>query len=144
MSRKQRLVFERSYYHVFTRGNDRKRIFGKEADYQVFLSIVRKYLEKFQVSITNYCLMPNHLYLLIFIELGGELSKFMKAILQVYANYHRKEYGSTGFLYQNRFKSLLIEKESYLMECARYIERNPLRAKLVSDIFAWSWSPVDS
>ncbi len=140
MSRKQRLVFERSYYHVFTRGNDRKRIFRREADYQVFLSIVRKYLEKFQISITNYCLMPNHLHLLIFIESGGELSKFMKAVLQVYANYHRKEYGSTGFLYQNRFKSLLIAKESYLMECARYIERNPLRAKLVSDIFAWPWS----
>ncbi|MDO8662300.1 MAG: transposase [Candidatus Omnitrophota bacterium] len=142
MSRRQRLVFERSYYHVFTRGNDRKRIFRKEADYQVFLSIIRKYLEKFQISITNYCLMPNHLHLLIFIETGGELSKFMKAVLQVYANYHRKEYGSTGFLYQNRFKSLLIKEESYLIECARYIERNPLRAKLVSDIFAWPWSSL--
>jgi putative transposase len=84
--------------------------------------------------------MPNHLHLLIFNERGGELSKFMKAILQVYANYHRKAYNSTGFLYQNRFKSVLIEKESYLMECARYIERNPLRAELVNNIFAWPWS----
>jgi len=140
MPRKERLVFDRSYYHVFTRGNDRKQIFKKEADYQGFLSIIRKYLEKFHVSITNYCLMPNHLHLLIFIEIGNELSNFMKAVLQVYANYHRKEYGSTGFLYQNRFKSLLIKEESYLIECARYIERNPLRAGLVNDIFAWPWS----
>jgi putative transposase len=84
--------------------------------------------------------MPNHFHLLIFIEASGDLSRFMKAILQVYANYHRKEYNSTGFLYQNRFKSLLIKEESYLMECARYIERNPLRAGLVDDLFAWQWS----
>jgi len=140
MPRRQRLVLSESYHHVLTRGNDRKRIFSKPADYLVFLSIIRKYLEKFHISITNYCLMPNHLHLLIFVEEGGDLSKFMKAILQVYANYHRKEYDSTGFLYQNRFKSLLIEEESYLIECARYIERNPLRAGLVEDIFAWLWS----
>jgi putative transposase len=84
--------------------------------------------------------MPNHLHLLVFVEAGGDLSNFMKAVLQVYANYHRKEYDSRGFLYQNRFKSLLIEEESYLLECARYIERNPLRAGLVDDIFAWTWS----
>ena len=140
MPRRQRLVLNDSYYHVLTRGNDRKQIFGKSADYLVFLSIIRTYLEKFRISITNYCLMPNHLHLLIFVETGVDLSRFMKAILQVYANYHRKEYCSTGFLYQNRFKSLLIEEESYLLECARYIERNPLRAKLVNDIFAWSWN----
>ena len=140
MSRRQRLVLNDSYYHVLTRGNDRKQIFGKPADYLVFLSIMRKYLEKFHISIINYCLMPNHLHLLIFVETGKHLSEFMKATLQIYANYHRKEYNSTGFLYQNRFKSLPIEEESYLIECARYIERNPLRAGLVSDIFAWPWS----
>lgn len=140
MPRRERLIFDESYYHVFTRGNDRKQIFKNDADYQIFLSIIKKYLREYYISIRNYCLMPNHLHLLVFIERGGELSKFMKAILQVYANYHRKAYGSTGFLYQNRFKSLLIKEESYLMECARYIERNPLRAKLVCDIFAWPWS----
>jgi len=140
MPRRQRLVLNESYYHVLTRGNDRKRIFGKPADYPVFLSIIRTYLGKFRISITNYCLMPNHMHLLIFVEVGPDLARFMKAVLQVYANYHRKEYHSTGFLYQNRFKSLLIEKESYLLECARYIERNPLRAKLVDDIYSWPWS----
>ena len=140
MPRRERLVFDRSYHHVFTRGNDRKQIFKKHADYLVFLSVIRGYLDKFRISVTNYCLMPNHLHLLIFVEEGGELSKFMKAILQVYANYHRKEYSSTGFLYQNRFKSILIKKESYLIECARYIERNPFKAGLVSEISAWPWS----
>jgi len=140
MPRRERLAFNRSFHHVFTRGNDRKQIFKKEKDYQVFLLIVRKYLEKFRVSIINYCLMPNHLHLLIFVESGSELSKFMKIVLQVYANYHRKEYASVGFLYQNRFKSILIKKESYLLECARYIERNPFRAGLVNNISAYSWS----
>ena len=140
MSRGQRLIFSGSYYHVLTRGNDRKQIFNKPADYLVILSIIRKYREKCRISITNYCLMPNHLHLLVFIEEGGDLSKFMKMILQVYANYHRKEYNSAGFLYQNRFKSLLIEKGSYLMECARYIERNPLRAGLADNISSWIWS----
>lgn len=140
MPRIKRLVANEAYYHVLTRGNDRKQIFSKSSDYLVFLSVIRRYLGKFNILITNYCLMPNHFHLLLFIGASSDLSKFMKAILQVYANYHRKEYNSTGFLYQNRFKSLLIKDDSYLIECARYIERNPLRAGLVGDLSAWQWS----
>jgi putative transposase len=140
MPRANRLILDRGYYHVFTRGNDRKQIFRKDADYQVFISIVKRYLKEVLLAITNYCLMPNHLHLLIFTERGDDLSIFMKNILQVYANYHRKEYNSVGFLYQNRFKSLLINNDSYLLECSRYIERNPLRGKLVSNIFDWPWN----
>jgi len=140
MPRATRLILDGTYYHVFTRGNDRKEIFKKDADYQIFISIVKRYLKTMRLGITNYCLMPNHLHLLIYVEAAGDLSVFMKNILQVYANYHRKEHNSVGFLYQNRFKSILINKDNYLLECARYIERNALRARLVSDVFDWPWS----
>jgi putative transposase len=140
MPRRKRLVFDGSYCHVLSRGNDRKEIFSKPGDYQVFLLIVKNYLGKFEVRPTNYCLMPNHLHFLFFVKKANDLSKFMQAVLQVYANYHRKEYNSVGFLYQNRFKSLLIQDQAYLLECARYMDRNPLRAGLVTEVASWPWS----
>jgi putative transposase len=69
-----------------------------------------------------------------------DLPKFMQSVLQVYANYFHKKYDSVGFLFQNRYRSLHIEKESYLLECARYIERNPLRAKICNDPKDYDWS----
>jgi len=84
--------------------------------------------------------MPNHIHFLIKTEKAEDLPKFMQAILQVYASYFRKKYNSVGFVFQNRYKSYLIEKESYLLECARYIERNPIRAQIVSNPLDYPWS----
>jgi len=140
MARKRRVLLDGNYYHVLTRGNDRKKIFRYKQDYNCFLKIIKKYLAKFQVSILHYCLMPNHIHLLIQAQKAKDLPKFMQAILQVYASYFRKKYNSSGFVFQNRYKSYLIEKESYLLECARYIERNPIRANIVSNLLDYHWS----
>lgn len=142
MPRKPRVLLDGGYYHVLTRGNDRRKIFRYKQDYKCFLGLIKKYLAKFQVSILHYCLMPNHIHLLIRVQIAKDLPKFMQAILQVYASYFRKKYNSVGFVFQNRYKSYLIEKESYLLECARYIERNPARAKITSDILDYPWSSV--
>jgi len=97
-------------------------------------------LEKFGILIFHYCLMPNHVHFLLRVIKASDLPKFMQGILQVYASYFRNKYSSAGFLFQNRYKSLPVEKESYLLECARYIERNPLRAELCDDLFNYPWS----
>jgi len=140
MPRKPRILLDGGYYHILTRGNDRRKIFRYKHDYNYFLKIIKLYLAKFQVNILHYCLMPNHIHLLIQVQRAEDLPKFMQAILQVYASYFRKKYNSVGFVFQNRYKSYLIEKESYLLECARYIERNPVRAKITSNILDYPWS----
>ena len=140
MPRKPRILVKGGYYHILTRGNDRRKLFRYKQDYRYFLEIVRKYLAKFQISIIHYCLMPNHLHLLIQAHEAGDLPKFMQGVLQVYADYFRKKYGSVGFVFQNRYKSFLIDSEAYLLECGRYIERNPLRAGLTDELLNYPWS----
>ena len=142
MPRKPRVLVDGGYYHILTRGNDRKKIFRYKQDYHYFLKIIKKYLAEFQISILHYCLMPNHIHLLIQAQKAQDLPKFMQVTLQVYANYFRNKYNSVGFMFQNRYKSYLIEKRNYLLECARYIERNPLRAKLVTDLSEYNWSSL--
>ena len=140
MPRSARIVVDNSYYHIITRGIDQRKLFRYSWDYRNFKMIVLDYLEKFPVSILNYCLMPNHIHFLVYVEEGTALPKFMQGILQVYAFRFREKYKSAGFIFQNRYKSKIIENESYLLECARYIERNPLRATLVEDLFDYPWN----
>jgi len=140
MPRGARIIVDNTYYHIITRGIDQRKLFRYPADYQSLKRIILDYLEKFPVSIHNYCFMPNHLHFLVYVKQGAVLPKFMQAILQVYAYQFRAKFKSTGFVFQNRYKSKIIEKASYLLECARYIERNPLRANLVENLLDFSWS----
>ncbi len=140
MARQKRLLADKSYYHILTRGNDKRKIFRTQKDYKVFLRIVNSYLEKFEVHIIHYCLMNNHIHFLMYSHKAKDLPKFMQATLQTYGAYFRKNYSAVGFLFQNRYKSHRIYKDAYLLECARYIERNPLRANLVNDLSRYPWS----
>ncbi len=140
MVRVARLLVDNGYYHIVTRGIDRRRLFRYKQDYESFVDITAKYLKRHRVSIIHYCLMPNHLHLLTKAELASDLPKFMQLILQCYAAMFRRKYKSTGFVFQNRYKSRLIDNDSYLLECARYIERNPLRAKIVQEVSDYPWS----
>jgi putative transposase len=142
MPRKARCLTNMGYYHILNRGNDKKEIFRYKEDYERFLDILKIYLAKFQINVFHYCLMPNHFHLLIQVIEAQDLPKFMQAILQVYASYFRKKYGSTGYTFQNRYKSFFINKESYLLECSRYIERNPLRAKIIHDLDEYPWNSL--
>lgn len=140
MPRRARVLIDGGYYHILTRGNDRRKLFRYKSDYRYFINILKKYLAKSNLNILNYCIMPNHIHLLIRAEIAQELPKFMQGVLQVYADCFRKKYNSTGFVFQNRYKSLLIEKDSYLFEYGRYIERNPLRAGIVQNLSDYEFS----
>lgn len=140
MPRTARLIEDNSYYHVLTRGNDRKRIFRYPQDCLSFLKIASETLEKHPVLIYHYCLMGNHMHLLVKAIKAPDVSKFFQILFQRYAHHFRKRYNNTGYLFQNRYKSYYIDKDSYLLECARYIERNPVRAKIVSSPDEYRWS----
>ncbi len=140
MPRDARRLVDGGNYHIITRGIDCRTLFGDGLDNQCFLDIIRANLIKFEVSIFHYCLMVNHVHLLIKAIKAADLPKFMQVVLQGYAYYFRKKYFSVGFIFQNRYKSRLINNDAYLLECGRYIERNPLRANIVSGLSEYCWS----
>ena len=139
VSRKETLA-DGEYYHIVARGNGKRAIFRCKRDYKTFINITHEYLEKFSIKLYHYCLMKNHIHFLVQAIQSTALPKFMQGILQKYAVYFIRKYDSPGHIFQNRYKSYLIDKDSYLLECARYIERNPLRAKIVDDLFEYLWS----
>ena len=140
MPRAARILVDDGYYHIVTRGLDRRRLFRYKHDYELFLDITATYLKQYKVYILHYCLMPNHLHSLMKADIASDMPKFMQVVLQVYAANFRKKYKSTGFIFQNRYKSRLIDNDAYLLECARYIERNPVRAKIVEEVSQYPWS----
>ncbi len=140
MPRTARILVDQEDYHIVTRGIERRKLFRCPQDFKTFRGIIRKNLVCFKIDILNYCFMSNHMHLLIQVQIASDLAKFMKSILQVYANQFRRKYRSVGYIFQNRYKSKLIDSEVYLLECCRYIERNPLRANLVTDLLDYPWS----
>ena len=140
MSRQARLLKDGGYYHITTRGNDRTRIFRSDSDFIYFIKLIKEALEKNSIHIHHYCLMNNHLHFLISVIDSSRAPKFFQNIFQRYACYFRKRYRHVGYLFQNRYKSNPIEKESYSLECSRYIERNPVRAGIVKDPADYRWS----
>jgi len=135
-----RIVYDEAIYHIIQRGNNRQKIFRDDEDYEKFLSLFEEYRNKRAFELYNYCLMPNHIHILMKIFKKEDLAKLMQSIFQSFRFYFRKKYKYTGYLYQGRYKSKLIEAENYLLECARYIERNPLRSRLIDDLSLYKWS----
>jgi putative transposase len=140
MPRTARVLIDRAYYHVLNRGLDKRPIFRRPGDFDFFHNLAVRCLEKFNVQVFHYCLMPNHFHLLLQASSAQHLPKFIHNLTQNYAGYFAGRYKTAGVIFQNRYKSRLIAHESYLLACARYIERNPLAAELVEDISKWKWS----
>ena len=140
MARTGRIVFDDAVYHVLNRGHDRGKLFRRPEDFKMFKEILIKYKEKFTSAIYHYCLMSNHFHILLKIPHGEELALLMKGLCQTYAYYYKKQYHLSGYLFQNRYKSIVIEKDAYLLECGRYIERNPVRAEIVGGPHSYHWS----
>ncbi len=140
MGRKPRQLSETGLYHVIVRGNNKGRLFHGREDFEEILKIAGEYLVKYPVQIHHYCLMANHAHFLMKSDDPLLLSKYMHGVQRAYHHYYRKEHVHFGHLFQGRFRSLPIETEGYLLDCGRYIERNPVRAKMVGDPKEWPYS----
>ena len=140
MARPLRQLLDHGCYHLIARGNNRQFLFTEPEAFQHFLQLVARAKARYPAKLYHYCLMSNHIHLLLEIASGDHLPKFMQFILQGYARWfaHRTDY--SGHVWQGRYKSPLIEHESYYLEAGRYIERNPLRARLVTDLKDYPWS----
>ena len=140
MPRTKRILYDGAIYHIINRGHNRQLLFKDSVDNVEFKNITGKYIDRYNLKLYNYCLMVNHFHFLMRIEKAQDLPCIMKGICQSYANYYKRKYIRIGYLFQNRYKSILIEKDEYLLECARYIERNPLRANIIEDLSEYHWS----
>jgi putative transposase len=118
-------------YHVFNRGNRKLDVFHENEDYERFKSITRKYVVSKGLAIFHYSLIPNHYHLELELDCPEKISSIMAGINRSYTHYHHKKYRTAGYLWQGRFASKAVEKDSYLIRCGGYIEMNPVRANLV-------------
>ena len=140
MPRTARLVMDGGTYHVLTRGNNRQTVFHDAEDFQRYLQLLSSYAQEFQLLVYHFVLMPNHVHLVLEAVHGEMLSKAMLGLNLTYALYYRRRYEYSGHLWQGRFKSLLIDRDSYLLACGRYVELNPVRAQVTEDPGSYFWS----
>ncbi len=139
MPRPLRPVDDGLIYHVINRGNNRQRVFRKPADYQAFLDALASLKERKPFDLYGYCLLGNHFHLLLRPR-GESISRIVQSLLVSHTQRYHKHYQSGGHVWQGRFKSPVIQNDEHLLTVLRYIEANPLRAKLVkrADLYPWS------
>ncbi len=143
MARPLRIAYPGAFYHLTSRGNERRPIFREDADRQHFLRILANTIERFSWLCYSYCLMDNHFHLLVE-TLQANVSVGMKYLNGVYTQYFNWKYKRVGHLFQGRFKGILVEKEAYFLELCRYIILNPVRARVCVDPADYPWSSCRS
>ncbi len=144
MGRAQRVVTPGMVYHVVNRATERRAIFLKTADYAAFLVLLAAACARFPVDLLAYCVMPNHWHLVLRPLEASALSAYMQWLTARHVDNYRRANGTLGcgHLYQGRFRSSLVESESYYWNVFRYVEANPLRAKLVDRAEDWEWGSL--
>jgi len=140
MPRGPRITIENACYHVMTRGNQKQNIFKEKGDYDTYLRILKKYKSKYKFSLYGYCLMPNHVHLIMEPRRQKDLSKIMQGLNLSYAIWFNKNYDKVGHLHQDRFKSMVVYKDKYILNCINYIEANPVRAQIIEYPGDYKWS----
>jgi len=145
MARQPRIDVAGEIYHVINRSNARWRIFKTPEDYASVLDCLEETLEKHPLDIFSFCIMPNHWHFAVKPRQNGDMGKFFGKFTQkVTQRWHAAHHtAGSGHLFQGRFKSFLVEKDPYFIQLMKYIESNPLRAKMVKQAEDWEWSSLN-
>ena len=139
MTRPLRIEFPDALYHVTSRGDRQEDIYLDDEDRTAYLDILKNVCERFNWVVHAYCLMSNHYHLLIETP-DSNLSQGMRQLNGVYTQSFNRRHKRVGHVYQGRFKAILVQKETYLLELSRYIVLNPVRAEMVRSVKDWPWS----
>jgi putative transposase len=139
MARPLRLEFAGAVYHVTSRGDRREAIYLDDEDRQEWLAVLSLVCDRFNWVVHAYCQMTNHYHLLIE-TVEANLSAGMRQLNGLYTQRFNRRHGVVGHLYQGRYKAILVQKESHLLELSRYVVLNPLRAGMVKHVEEWTWS----
>ena len=139
MARPLRIEFAGALYHVTSRGNGREDIYLDDSDRELFMVVLGEACSLFNWTVHAWCLMGNHYHLLVETP-DSNLSRGMRYLNGVYTQRFNRTHSHVGHLFQGRFKAILVEKEAHLLELARYVVLNPVRAGMVESAEQWSWS----
>ncbi|MDQ6950078.1 MAG: transposase [Mariprofundales bacterium] len=139
MARPLRIEYDGAVYHVTSRGNARGDIYLSDDDRQMFVDVLAHVVDRFGWICHAYCLMTNHFHLMIETP-QANLSRGMSQLNGVYTQRFNRSHERVGHLFQGRFKSIIVDKDAYLLELSRYIVRNPVAANMVEDVGGWLWS----
>lgn len=139
MSRPLRLEFPGAFYHITSRGDRREPVYLNQTDFKDFLDLFSDVCERYHWRCHAYCLMTNHYHLLIE-SIDGNLSAGMRHLNGVYTQRFNKRHQHVGHVFQGRFKAILVDADAHLLELARYVVLNPVRANMVKTAGQWAWS----
>ena len=139
MARPLRIEFPGAVYHVTSRGDRREAIFEDDTDREALLGVVAQTTERFDARVLAYCLMDNH-YHFVLQTRRGNLSQLMRQLNGVYTQLYNRRHSKVGHLFQGRFKGILVDENAYLLEVCRYVDLNPVRARIIRDPGRWQWS----
>ena len=140
MARPLRIDHPETYYHVLSRGNEQRPIFKTNKDYEQFLELIEKTAGKFHIEIHAYVLMKNHYHLLVKTTRAGNLSRAIQWLGVTYAGWYNRMHRRSGHLFQGRFKSFIVEDESYFTALCYYIHGNPVRVGAAKTAEEFSYS----
>lgn len=139
MARPLRIEIPGAIYHITSRGNAREPIFLDDSDYADFLNLLSLNLKRYNWILHAYCLMGNHYHLLAETP-EGNLSRGMRQLNGTYTQRFNRKHNRVGHIFQGRYKAILVEKDSHLLELCRYVVLNPVRANMVKKPGEWRWS----
>ncbi len=140
MGRPVRPIGDGLVYHALNRGNNRQAIFACAADYSLFLHALAQTRERYPFELFGYCLMTNHFHLLLRPGPGQSISRILQSLTVAHTWHYHRQQGTSGHVWQGRFKSPVIQEDDHLLIVLRYLESNPLRAGMVSDLKDYPWS----
>jgi putative transposase len=139
MSRPLRIGYPGAWYHVMNRGRRGENLFANSEDFQMFIRLLQESVDLWDIKVSAYCLMSNHYHLLVQTP-HGNLSRVMRHLNGIYTQRYNRAHQCDGQLFRGRYKAILVEADSYLLQLVRYIHRNSLQAGLVEDIDHYPWS----
>lgn len=144
MPRQPRLAVGNTIYHCLNRANGRVQIFNTDEEYQHFELLLEEGKELIGMRILSYAIMPNHWHLVLYPREDRDMGEFMRWVTTTHVRQRRTKTDSIGYghLYQGTYKSFPVETDKHLIDLIRYVEQNPLRAKLVSSAQEWKWSSL--
>ena len=140
MNRSLRIHYPGLIYYVINRGNNRQAIFLEDEDYERYLGVLYRFKKAYEFKLFAYCLMTNHVHLLIKVSEKGNISKIMQSITLAHTKHYHHKYRTSGHVWQGRFRSPIVSNDEYMIEVMSYIEKNPVKAKMVRSVEDYRWS----
>jgi putative transposase len=143
VARPPRLIFAEQYYHLLNRANRGADVFHCAADYRAFLALIEQAQERVPLQIVAACLMPNHFHFVVRQSGAADIPKWIQWLCTTHARHYHAKHGTSGRLWQGRYRACHVQSDHYLITVLRYVERNALRKNLVSRAEDWQWGSLN-